>query len=106
MNQFVQLNQQYISGVWRDGKSQKILVDTNPYNGNKIAEFKLGSLADLDEAYRSAASAQKIWQEVNPYEKRAILEKEPGYSLDDKRQKVTVTASTRYTVVWERCTCS
>ena len=75
MNQFVQLNQQYISGVWRDGKSQKILVDTNPYNGNKIAEFKLGSLADLDEAYRSAASAQKIWQEVNPYEKRAILEK-------------------------------
>ena len=35
----------------------------------------MGNLADLDEAYRSAASAQKIWQEVNPFEKRAILEK-------------------------------
>ena len=75
MNQFAQLNKQYISGVWRDGKSQKVLTDLNPYNGNKIAEFRLGSLADLDEAYRSAASAQKIWREVNPFEKRAILEK-------------------------------
>jgi len=75
MNQFAQLNKQYIGGVWRDGKSQKVLTDNNPYNGNKIAEFKLGNLADLDEAYRSAASAQKIWQEVNPFEKRAILEK-------------------------------
>jgi vanillin dehydrogenase len=75
MNQFAQLNKQYIGGVWRDGKSQKVLTDNNPYNGNKIAEFKLGNLADLDEAYRSAASAQKVWQEVNPFEKRAILEK-------------------------------
>src|SRR5712691_609843 len=75
MNRFAQLNKQYISGVWRDGRSQKVLADTNPYNGSKIADFKLGSLADLDEAYRSAASAQKIWQEVNPFEKRAILEK-------------------------------
>src|SRR6266852_4255693 len=75
MNQFAQLNKQYIGGVWRDGKSQKVLTDNNPYNGNKIAEFKLGNLADLDEADRSAASAQKVWQEVNPFEKRAILEK-------------------------------
>jgi acyl-CoA reductase-like NAD-dependent aldehyde dehydrogenase len=75
MNQLAQLNKQYIGGVWRDGTSQKVLTDHNPYNGDKIAEFRSGSLADLDEAYRSAASAQKIWQEVNPFEKRAILEK-------------------------------
>src|SRR5713226_8439514 len=75
MNQFAQLNKQNISGVWRDGKSEKVLTDTNPYNGSKIAEFRLGNLGDLDEAYRSAASAQKIWQEVNPFEKRAILER-------------------------------
>jgi vanillin dehydrogenase len=75
MNQFVKLNGQYISGVWRDGKSQKVLVDRNPYNGKTIAEFKLANLSDLDEAYRSAAAAQKIWAEVNPFEKRTILEK-------------------------------
>jgi vanillin dehydrogenase len=75
MNPFTKLNKQYIGGVWRDGKSQKTLTDSNPYNGQPIAEFKLASLADLDEAYRSAAAAQKIWAEVNPFEKRTILEK-------------------------------
>jgi aldehyde dehydrogenase (NAD+) len=75
MNPLAKLDKQYISGVWRDGKSQKTLTDSNPYDGQTVAEFKLASLADLDEAYRSAASAQKIWAEVNPFEKRTILEK-------------------------------
>jgi vanillin dehydrogenase len=75
MNQFAKLNKQYIGGSWRDGASGKVLIDKNPYNQNTICEFKLGNLADLDEAYRSAAAAQKIWADVNAYEKRSILEK-------------------------------
>ncbi len=75
MNRLAKLNQQYIGGVWRDGKSQKTLTDKNPYNGTVIADFKLANLSDLDDAYHSAAAAQKVWGEVNPFEKRAILEK-------------------------------
>ncbi len=75
MNQFAKLNKQYIGGTWRDGKSQKVLTDRNPYDGTTIADFRLASVSDLDEAYRSAAAAQKIWAEVNPFEKRTILEK-------------------------------
>jgi acyl-CoA reductase-like NAD-dependent aldehyde dehydrogenase len=75
MNQFSKLNKQYIGGVWRDGRSEKVLADRNPYDGTTIAEFKLATRGDLDEAYRSASAAQKIWAEVNPFEKRAILEK-------------------------------
>jgi len=75
MNPLAQLNRQYIGGAWRDGSSQKVLTDHNPFNGKTVAEFKLANLADLDEAYRSAAAAQKIWARVNPFEKRAILEK-------------------------------
>src|SRR6266498_2082370 len=75
MNQFVKLNKQYISGTWRDGKSQKVLTDRNPYDGTAIADFRLASVSDLDEAYRSAAAAQKLWAEVNAFEKRTILEK-------------------------------
>jgi vanillin dehydrogenase len=75
MNQFSKLNQQFIGGQWRDGRSQKVLPDRNPFNGEIIAQFQLASLADLDEAYRSAASAQKIWAEVNPFERQRILEK-------------------------------
>lgn len=79
MNELAALNKQYIAGVWRDGASQKSLTDYNPYNGQAITEFKLANLADLDEAYRSAAAAQKIWAAVNPFEKRAILEKAIGW---------------------------
>jgi vanillin dehydrogenase len=75
MNQFAALNKQYIGGVWREGSSQKTLTDSNPYNGQKIADFKLASLSDLDEAYRSAAAAQKLWAEINPFERRTIMEK-------------------------------
>ena len=75
MNQLAELNKQFIGGVFRDGSSQKVLSDRNPYNGETIASFKLASLSDLDEAYRSAANAQKAWAPVNPLEKRAILEK-------------------------------
>ncbi len=56
-----------------------MLTDRNPYNGNAIAEIKLGTLADLDEAYASAAAAQKVWIEINPYERRTILEKAIAY---------------------------
>jgi acyl-CoA reductase-like NAD-dependent aldehyde dehydrogenase len=79
MNQYFKCNQQYIGGVWRDGSSQKVLTDRNPYNGKAIADFKLASLADLDEAYRAAAAAQKVWAPINPFERRAILEKAIAY---------------------------
>ncbi|HET8825061.1 MAG TPA: aldehyde dehydrogenase family protein, partial [Terriglobales bacterium] len=75
MNPLANLNQQYIGGVWRDGKSAKVLSDKNPYDGKQIAEFKLANRADLDDAYRAAASAQKVWAEVNPFEKRTVLER-------------------------------
>src|SRR6204780_5971929 len=75
MNQFAKLNQQYIGGVWRRGSRTKTLANKQPYTGKPIADFKLASLSDLDEAYRSAAAAQKIWAGVNPFEKRTILEK-------------------------------
>ncbi len=79
MNQYFKCNQQYIGGVCRDGSSQKVLTDRNPYNGKAIADFKLASLADLDEAYRAAAAAQKVWAAINPFERRAILEKAIAY---------------------------
>jgi acyl-CoA reductase-like NAD-dependent aldehyde dehydrogenase len=79
VNQFSKLNKQYIGGNWRDGASTKVLTDRNPYNGNAIADFKLATLADLDEAYASAAAAQKVWIEINPYERRTILEKAVAY---------------------------
>jgi aldehyde dehydrogenase (NAD+) len=79
MNPFAKLNKQYIGGVWRDGSSGKVLSDKNPFNGAPIADFTLANLADLDEAYHAAAAAQKVWAQINPFERRAILEKAVSY---------------------------
>jgi acyl-CoA reductase-like NAD-dependent aldehyde dehydrogenase len=75
LNPLKNLNQQFIAGEWRDGSSTRTLADTNPYDGAPIATFKLANAVDIDAAYRSAAAAQKVWAQVNPFEKRAILEK-------------------------------
>jgi len=75
LNPLKNLHQQYIAGEWRDGSSTRILSDVNPYDGTPIASFKLATAADVDAAYRSAAAAQRVWAEVNAFEKRAILEK-------------------------------
>ncbi|GGK27839.1 hypothetical protein GCM10010965_20880 [Caldalkalibacillus thermarum] len=52
MANFRALHKQYIDGEWRDGKSQNILKDYNPYNGEIIAEFKMASKEDVDLAYK------------------------------------------------------
>lgn len=69
------LSRQYIGGEWRDGGSAQKYADTNPFTGEPITEIQLASVADIDEAYQSAARAQAAWGEVNPYERAAILEK-------------------------------
>jgi aldehyde dehydrogenase (NAD+) len=86
MNSFRALNQQYIGGVWRDGTGKKVLQDRNPYNGEVIAEFKLSSRADIDEAYRSAQRAQKQWGELNPFARRDILESAIAYVSQHERE--------------------
>lgn len=68
------LAKQYIAGQWRDGASEKLLVDRNPFNGDMVGEFVVADRADVDEAYRAAAEAQQAWSEVNPYAKRAVFE--------------------------------
>lgn len=78
MNRFQSLNKQFIGGEWREGRSQKVFADRNPYNGELIAEIKLANLADVDEAYRAAHDAQKQWAQINPYQRRDILESAVG----------------------------
>jgi aldehyde dehydrogenase (NAD+) len=88
VNPFVHLNQQFIAGAWRDGATARILTDRNPYNEKPICEFKLASRDDLDQAYRAAAAAQKIWAQVNPYERRAALEKALAF-IDQHEADIT-----------------
>lgn len=82
------LAKQYISGQWRDGAGEKVLVDRNPFNGDTVAEFAVATPDDIDEAYRSAAEAQRSWAEVNAYAKRTIFEN-AARVVEQRRDEIT-----------------
>lgn len=73
------LSKQYINGVWKDGGSEASMSNINPYNGEELATIKLATVQDIDEAYKASFTAQKIWEKVNPYKRRDIMEKAVTY---------------------------
>ncbi|MFL0363330.1 aldehyde dehydrogenase family protein [Pseudobacillus sp. 179-B 2D1 NHS] len=68
-------DKQLIGGEWKEGNSQTVYADKNPYNDETLAEIRLANKEDIDEAYRAAEKAQKEWEQVNPYQKAAVIEK-------------------------------
>lgn len=68
-------NKQFIGGEWREGNSERVYVDQNPYNEETIAEIRLANEMDIDEAYKAAKDAQEEWAQVNAYQRQAIIEK-------------------------------
>ncbi|MCY8151089.1 aldehyde dehydrogenase family protein [Bacillus paralicheniformis] len=84
MIQMTDLNRQYIGGEWRDGQSESVLADLNPFTHKTITSFRKATQGDVDAAYKAALEAKKKWDNVNPYEKRAILEKAAAYIEDNK----------------------
>ena len=66
---------QYINGTWRTGRSTRRLDDRNPFNGERLLEMPLASVADLDDAYQAAQRAQTDWAALHPTQRSAQLEK-------------------------------
>ncbi|WP_144150311.1 aldehyde dehydrogenase family protein [Paraburkholderia sp. BCC1885] len=64
---------QYISGRWRAGKFGTALIDTDPYTSNTLVEIPNADASDLDEAYRAAAHAQRLWAATAPHERAQVI---------------------------------
>lgn len=75
MEKYQDLNLNYIGGTWRAGSSGKKTAVTNPYNGEKVAVFETASMEDINEAYESTLEHQRSWEETNPYQVNAIMNK-------------------------------
>ncbi|GAA1248638.1 aldehyde dehydrogenase family protein [Prauserella halophila] len=65
--------QQFIAGIWRDGRSQRTLGLTNPYTQDALGSVQQASVDDLEEAYRAAAAAQANWSATAPMSRQDIL---------------------------------
>jgi len=64
---------QYIDGRQLPGGSAHRLLDSNPYNGEVLAELQLADLADLEHACQVAQAAQLDWARALPAERSAVF---------------------------------
>ena len=66
-------DKQFIGGLWREGRGSTIMENVNPYKGEVIYKYRAASCEDVDDAYKAAASAQKVWEQVPMNEKQAKI---------------------------------
>ncbi|MFI2641329.1 aldehyde dehydrogenase family protein [Streptomyces sp. NPDC018610] len=85
---FTDLAQQYIDGEWRPGTGSWDIIDFNPYDGEKLASITIATTDEVDQAYRSAARAQKQWAATNPYARRTVFERALRL-VEEREQEIT-----------------
>lgn len=66
-------DQMPIAGAWRPGSGDTDLADDNPYNGETLLTTRLANVEDVDNAYTSAAHAQKEWASASPTDRAGVF---------------------------------
>ena len=85
----MQLNN-YIDGKWQEEGHGNYTAVKNPANGEEVAQVRLSTSEDVDQAVMAAKKAQKKWALV-PAPKRADFLYEIGRIM--KREKRTFSPS-------------
>lgn len=81
------VTQQFIAGEWRDGRSEKVLTVTNPYDDAVLATIRQANKQDLDDAYRAAQAAQKAWAAQSPVARRQVILR-AAQILEERREEI------------------
>jgi len=76
-----------IAGGWRQGRSEKVNRDRNPYNGETLAEIPQANREDLDAAYAAAAKAQPGWAARLPGERAEVMRRATNV-MEARREEV------------------
>ncbi|MCC8438546.1 aldehyde dehydrogenase family protein [Brevibacillus sp. M2.1A] len=71
---FVDINKQFINGVWKEGKSSKVGTIYDPFDNSLFTKVTLATKDDIDEAYQVAKAAQKQWAKTPVEEKMKVME--------------------------------
>ncbi|MGW9478297.1 aldehyde dehydrogenase family protein [Saccharomonospora azurea] len=81
------MDTQFIAGQWREGRSERVNTDTNPFDDSVVAEIRQASKEDLDDAYRAAEAAQAAWAATAPSE-RAKVVRRAAEILEERREEI------------------
>lgn len=71
-------DQIFING-WREGRSERVATDNNPFDDSEIVSIRQASREDVDEAYAVAKKAQVEWAALPPKERAAVMERAAAF---------------------------
>ncbi|MDL2280906.1 aldehyde dehydrogenase family protein [Selenomonadales bacterium OttesenSCG-928-I06] len=66
-------DKQFIGGEWREGRGTAIMENRNPYTGEVIYKYRAASCEDVDDAYKAAVAAQRVWAQTPMLEKQGLI---------------------------------
>lgn len=81
------VDSQFIAGQWREGRSERVLKDTNPFDDTTLVTIRQASVEDVDDAYRAAEAAQVGWAATAPAERAAVIRR-AAQILEDRRGEI------------------
>ena len=90
-----QLLNQFIGGQWRPGRGVNVREDRNPFSGDSLGSFTVGSVEDVDDAYLAAQQAQHQWARIAPQVKRKVFD--DAVRVVGERQRELTTLLVRET---------
>lgn len=74
------------TGSWEFGSAPEARI-TEPATGESLGSLGVGSAADIDQACKSAASAQQAWAET-PFEERAAIIRRAGALFEQHEEEI------------------
>src|ERR1700730_5676833 len=81
------LDQLFISGEWRTGRSNRKLKNRNPYSGKEIFEMPQADRNDLEDAYTAAAKSHPAWANAMP-EQRSSIFRRVASIMEQRRDEI------------------
>jgi aldehyde dehydrogenase (NAD+) len=81
------LDQQFIGGKWRTGRSEHKLLNHNPFTGGVIFEMAQADRLDLEDAYTVAASSFRGWAGTMP-ETRSSIFRRVASIMEHRREEI------------------
>lgn len=85
VKKFLQLNKSYINGQWIEGQGTEAVTISNPYNNEALAEVKIASKQQVEEAYASAEGAHLEWGK-NAALRKEVFQKAAKYFEEHKEE--------------------
>ncbi len=63
----------FIDGEWRPPASRETIPVENPATRTRVSEVPAATVADVDDAFETAAAAQETWEDVLPQERGEVI---------------------------------